>query len=94
MEYREAPEKMKLKQLEGLLGDLEQFSNPKVCYKRFDLFFLLENSLLISLNKICIYLCVAGGIGAIPNWSSHCFSHAFHCKLPSLFAPKFLTFVV
>lgn len=35
----EAPEKkMKLKQLEGLLGDLEQFSNPKVCQKNMSFF--------------------------------------------------------
>jgi hypothetical protein len=27
---------MKLKQLEGLLGDLEQFSNPKVCEKYYN----------------------------------------------------------
>lgn len=31
---------MKLKQLEGLLGDLEQFSNPKVCEKRLELWIL------------------------------------------------------
>jgi predicted RNA methylase len=32
---RPTPEKMKLKQLEGLLGDLEQFSNPKVEFEQY-----------------------------------------------------------
>lgn len=83
--------KMKLKQLEGFLGDLQQFSNPKVSLLFLSLSMYIQ---LLSYSKLCSDFHDAGWTWTIPNWSSYCLSHALHCisSLSYLFLNFFCNF--
>lgn len=78
---------MKLKQLEGLLGSLDQFENPKVflsmdmcLWMGFVVISYYFYSLFFIVTKANDSDAATDWIGTISNWAPYCISVAVHCS--------------